>query len=162
MVVLRLTLSDAIGFKGKRSIMQGKGYEGHVMKKTKPSDLELQVLSLLWELGNATVREVLDAMPDGKKRAYTTMLSVLQVMEKKGLVTHESKGQSYSYKPTVKRSQILKPVLRNLVDNVFGGSPASVFQSLVSETSINADELNQIQKLVDELKKSRKGSTKQG
>ena len=56
------------------------------MKSVKPSDLEMQVLSVLWERGPSTAREVLEAMPDGKKRAYTSVLSVMQVMEKKGLL----------------------------------------------------------------------------
>ena len=56
------------------------------MKITKPSDLELQILSFLWEKGPSTAREVLEAIPDGKKRAYTSILSVMQVMEKKGFL----------------------------------------------------------------------------
>ena len=55
------------------------------MKTSKPSDLEMQILSVLWDRGASTAREVLKAMPDGKQRAYTSILSVMQVMEKKAL-----------------------------------------------------------------------------
>ena len=81
------------------------------MKRARPSDLELQVLSVLWEIGPATVRQLRRAMPDGKKRAYTTVLSVLQVMEKKRLVTHDRQGMTHVYRPTVRRRQVLGPLL---------------------------------------------------
>ena len=121
------------------------------MKKAKPSDLELQVLAVLWETGPATVRRLLTAMPDGKKRAYTTVLSVLQVMEKKGLVTHDREGVAHVYRPLVKKRQLLKPLLRELTHNVFGGSPSSVVQFLLKGTDLSREELSEIRKLVGEL-----------
>ncbi len=57
------------------------------MTKPKPSDVELQILGVLWEAGPLAVRDVLERMPDGKSRAYTSILSCLQVMEKKGLLS---------------------------------------------------------------------------
>ena len=121
------------------------------MTRKLPSDLELQVLSVLWETGRATVRQVLAAMPDGKKRAYTTMLSVLQVMEKKGLVTHDRRGLAHVYRPLVKRGQVLRALLRELTHNVFGGSPARVCQFLLTEMTVNEDEMAEIRRLVGEL-----------
>ena len=67
-------------------------------KRVKPTDVELQVLSVLWQRGPSTARQVLEAMPDGKARAYTTVLTVMQVMEK-GLLTHTREGMAQSYKP---------------------------------------------------------------
>ena len=78
------------------------------MKLKEPSRLELQVLSVLWERGRATVREVQEALPDGKTRAYTTVLTVLQVMEKKGLLTHISQGNTHVYQPTTTQRQTLE------------------------------------------------------
>jgi predicted transcriptional regulator len=118
------------------------------MKRQKPSDLELQVLSVLWESGSATVRDLLKAIPDGKKRAYTTMLSVVQVMEKKHLVTHDRDGLTHVYRPTVKKKDVLPPLLRSLTTNIFGGSPAKVLQSLLDSTEISEEELAEIRRLV--------------
>jgi len=118
------------------------------MTSPKPSDLELQVLSVLWQSGPSTARQVRQAMPDGKRRAYTTVLSVLQVMEKKGLVTHTSKGLAHVYRPAVSRRRVLRPLLRSLVTNVFGGSPASAMAHLLSETDVSDSELRQIRKLL--------------
>jgi len=118
------------------------------MKTREPTRLEMQVLSVLWERGPATVREVLDARPDGKARAYTTVLTVLQVMEKKGLLTHVSQGNTHVYKPAVTRRQTIGPVLKNLVRQVFGGSPATAMQHLLAEHEVSPDELAKLKQLI--------------
>jgi len=115
-----------------------------------PSRLEMQVLALLWERGPATVREVQDALPDGKARAYTTVLTVLQVMEKKGLLTHVSQGNTHVYRPTTTRRQTLGPVLKNLVRQLFGGSPATAMQHLLAESEVSPEELARLKQLIAE------------
>ncbi len=114
------------------------------------SDLELQVLSLLWSDGPATAREVLTAMPDGKQRSYTTILSVMQVMEKKGLLTHTSRGRAHVYKPAVTQKQVLRPMLRGMVTKVFGGSTAAAVQQLLDANHIDDGELSQIRQLLND------------
>ncbi len=116
-----------------------------------PSNLEMQVLSVLWDNGPSTARQVLEAMPDGKKRAYTTVLSVLQMLEKKTLVTHDAQGNAHVYKPCVSKRKVLRPYLRDMVRNVFGGSPSEAMQFLLQETTVSDDEYNEIRKTVDEF-----------
>ncbi len=118
------------------------------MKTARPSELELQVLGVLWDRGPASVRTVLEALPDGKDRAYTTVLSVMQVMEKKGLLGHNQQGQAHVYHPLVQRGQVLRPMMRDLVRNVFGGSPARALQSLLDGTRLDAQELEQIRQVI--------------
>lgn len=118
------------------------------MKHVKPSELELQVLGVLWREGPLTAREVGARMADGKPRAYTTVLSVLQVMEKKGLVGHEPEGRANRYFPKVRMPQVLGPMLRQLVQNVFGGSAAGAVQHLLDETEVSAEELEKIRALI--------------
>lgn len=120
------------------------------MKNIRPSELELQVLAVLWRQGPATAREVLEALPDGKRRAYTTVLSVLQVMEKKGLLSHSTRGAANVYKPKVNRRQVLGPLLRSLVRNVFGGSPSEAMMHLLQETEVSADEMAEMRKMLGE------------
>ncbi|MCP4640988.1 MAG: BlaI/MecI/CopY family transcriptional regulator [bacterium] len=116
----------------------------------RPSELELQVLSVLWENGPLTARDVNERMPDGKTRAYTTVLSVLQGMERKGLVAHRSEGRTHVYRAKPTRERILGPMLRGLVRNVFGGSPSAVMQHLLEDTDVSDDEREAIRKLLDE------------
>jgi len=118
------------------------------MATAKPSELELQVLSVLWEIGPATVRQLRAAMPDGKQRAYTTVLSVVQVMEKKGLLVHDRQGLAHVYRPAVKRETVLRPILRDLTRNVFGGSAARVMQFLLAGSQVSREELADIRKLL--------------
>lgn len=123
------------------------------MKKQKgvrPSDLELQVLGVLWERGPSTVREVLSALPDGKDRAYTTVLSVMQVMERKKLLSHTRDGLTHVYRPRVQRRNILRPLVGDLVKNVFGGKPSSVLQLLLDGSKVDEEELEEIKALIDE------------
>jgi len=117
----------------------------------RPSDLELQVLSVLWEAGEATVRDIRRALPDGKPRAYTTVLSVLQGMERKGLVGHSRRGMAYVYRPAVQRQKVLAPVLRELTANLFGGRPARVMQMLLDDAEIGEADRKEIRRLLGEL-----------
>jgi predicted transcriptional regulator len=118
------------------------------MKAARPSELELQVLAVLWDRGPSSVRAVQEALADGKDRAYTTVLSVMQVMEKKGLVGHSQQGQAHIYHPLVRRGQVLRPMMRDLVRNVFGGSPARALQSLLDGSKLDAGELEQIRQVI--------------
>ncbi|MEJ2649804.1 MAG: BlaI/MecI/CopY family transcriptional regulator [Sedimentisphaerales bacterium] len=120
------------------------------MKAVKPSDLEMQILSVLWERGDSTVREVLEAMPDGKKRAYTSILSVMQVMEKKRLLKHSNRGAAHVYKPAVNKKKIIQPFIQKVLNEVFGGKPSAMMQALLTETSIDHDEMAQIKEVIKE------------
>jgi predicted transcriptional regulator len=123
----------------------------------KPSELELQVLSVLWDRGPMTVRELLDVLPDGKERAYTTVLTILQGMFRKGLVTHTQEGAAHVYHPAVTREAILHPVMRTLVQNVFSGDPSRVVQALLGSTDVSADELKEIRKLINQATRETQG-----
>jgi len=122
------------------------------MKAAKPSDLEMQIMSVLWNRGASTAREVLEAMPDGKQRAYTSILSVMQVMEKKGLLRHTNRGVAHVYSPTLSRKKVIRPFMRKIVDEVFGGRPSAMMQALLSETPVNDAELSQIRKLLEQAR----------
>ncbi len=130
--------------------------------KQQPSNLELQVLSVLWNKGEATVRDVLNAMPDRKQRAYTTILTVLQLMEKKGLVTHHSEGVAHVYKPTKSKRDVVGPILRRMMDTIFGGKPSSVMQHLLDDATITEEELGQIRALLEDYENSEMSKSKKG
>ena len=126
--------------------------------KVRPSELELQVLGVLWERPGLTVREVLGALPDGKKRAYTSVLSVMQVMEKKGLLSHTSQGNAHAYRAAVAREAVLPGLVGRMVSLVFGGRRAAAVQALLGEEKLSAEELAEIRRLLEEHeKKTRKG-----
>lgn len=121
-----------------------------------PSDLELQILGVLWRQGPSGVRQVMDMMPDGKKRAYTSVLSVMQVMEKKGLLTHVAQGNAHVYRPAVNEKQVVGGALKQFVRNVLAGSRAAAVQHLLHGT--NEAELTEIRKLIESHRKGGKQS----
>ena len=132
------------------------------MRTSKPSDLEMQILSVLWDRGASTAREVLELMPDGKKRAYTSILSVMQVMEKKGLLKHTNRGVAHVYSPAVSKKKIIRPFMRKVLNEVFGGRPSAMMQALLTETAVSDTELARIQKLLEKTDVSKPGETKKG
>lgn len=123
------------------------------MGQQKPSALELQVLGVLWEKETGTAREVLEAMPDNKPRAYTTILTVLQGLEKKGFVKRETSGVTHIWSAKVSREQTTVPVLREIIKNAFSGSPAMAMQQLLGSEKISSEELDELRKILDEAKK---------
>jgi BlaI family penicillinase repressor len=120
-----------------------------IMSKRRPSELELQVLAVLWERGPSTVRDVLASLPDGKQRAYTTVLTVMQGMERKRLVSHTRDGLAHVYKPRVTRDEVVQPYMQTLLQNVFGGSPAQIVQALVDNQNVGEAELREIRKVIN-------------
>jgi BlaI family transcriptional regulator, penicillinase repressor len=126
------------------------------MVKPQPSDLELQILGVLWEQGPSAVRDVLENMPDGKARAYTTILSCLQVMEKKGLVTHRREGHGYKYRPAVQKQRVLGSVVKQLLQNVFGGRPSAALQYFMAESDCAPEEIEQLRQMIDDVERQKK------
>lgn len=128
-------------------------------KKTvtvQPSEFELQILGALWENGPGTVRQVLDWLADGKSRAYTSVLSVMQVMHKKGLlgVERQPEGLAHVFTPLVSREQVVVPMLRGLVARIFGSRTRAAVQHLMSE-DVKGDEIQHLRQLLDEIEARR-------
>lgn len=130
------------------------------MKQREPSKLEMQVLSVLWERGPSTVRAVMAALPDGKARAYTTVLTVMQVMEKKGLVVHSNQGNAHVYAPKATRERTVGAVMKTLVRNLFGGSPAAVMQHLLAENEVTPLELARLRQVIHDHEASTNSCSK--
>ena len=129
------------------------------MAQVRPSELELQVLGVLWDRGPSPVRAVLEAMPDGKDRAYTTILSVMQVMEKKGLVRHTQQGPAHIYHATAARPGAAAvdegPVAQRLRRQRGAG-----VQRLIDGASLPEGELDEIRRVIEEAE--RKGGSEPG
>jgi len=97
------------------------------------TDRELDVMSVLWDAGSATVAQVRERLSDDL--AYTTVLTVLRTLEQKGYVRHTGEGRAHRYRPLVKRAAAGRSALRRLVDKVFDGSPELLLTQLVSDTA---------------------------
>ena len=127
--------------------------------KSQPSEFELQILGVLWDHGASTVREVMEHLPDGKPRAYTSVLSVMQVMQKKKLLKskRQKDGLAYVFSPTKTREQIVGPLLHGLVSRVFGGSATMAVQQLLAQKCVESEDLDSIRKFIDQIEDERSG-----
>ena len=119
---------------------------------TLPSDLELQALSVLYGEGPSTVAVVLENLPDGKERAYTTILSVMQSLERKGLVKATREGRAYIYKPTKSQASIVSPLAKDFVLNAFGGSVGHAILHLLSNGTLTPEEKNAVERELNKHK----------
>jgi predicted transcriptional regulator len=119
------------------------------------SDRELDVMQVLWDRGPATVAEVREALED--PLAYTTVLTILRILEDKGHVGHREDGRAHRYHALVKREQARASALRRMAEKFFDGSMESLLTHLVAGEKLSAAELNRIQRLIDEAKKGRGG-----
>ena len=120
------------------------------MKLAQPSNLELQALSVLWALGEGTVRDVWNSFPDGKARAYTTILTVLQNLERKSLVRKKIKGRTNIYIPSQKKGPMLRPYLRGIVEQVFQGRATELIEQVLSLIQLSEGELQTVARLLSQ------------
>lgn len=126
------------------------------MKNQQPSDLEMQVLSMLWKHGPSTVRNVLTNLPDGKQRAYTTVLTIMQGMEKKKLVSRVLDGTAHVYRPEINRQDVGKPVIKRLLQNLFASDPAKIVQAMVDADEVSETDLKEIRRVLNKAARDAK------
>jgi BlaI family transcriptional regulator, penicillinase repressor len=127
-----------------------------------PTDRELEALKVLWDRGEATVREIAEAISAaGDELAYTTVLSLLQVMEKKRLVGHRRVGKAYVYVPRVEREGTFRRLAGSFLERVFDGAIDEYLVHVLEATRLSAAELDQLESMLAEArKKSDKRKTK--
>ena len=119
------------------------------------TDRELDIMAVLWERGPSTVTEVREALSDDL--AYTTVLTVLRVLEEKGRVSHEEEGRAHRYFPKVRREEAGQSALRRLTRKVFRGSPEMLLTQLVSDRDLSEGDLRRMRELLDERLRDREG-----
>ncbi|CAA9380542.1 MAG: Transcriptional repressor, BlaI/MecI family [uncultured Pyrinomonadaceae bacterium] len=126
-------------------------------QQTKPTQAELEILSVLWERDAATVREVHEVLDRRKPTGYTTVLKLLQLMDEKNLVERNRTNRAHVYRAKIKQNETGKQMLKDVLQKVFGGSALRLVQQVL-ETETTAEDLKQIRQLIQEAEK--KGESK--
>ncbi len=114
------------------------------------TEVELELMSTLWELGEATVRDVLGRLATGRSLAYTSVSTILRILEGKRLVKSRRIGKANLYRPAVSKSEYEKRSLRHLVDKVFDGTPSAMVMRLLDDEGLSRAELCEIQRMLGE------------
>jgi predicted transcriptional regulator len=115
-----------------------------------PTEAELDVLRVLWDRGASTVREVFDVIARAKTVGYTTVLKQMQVMHQKGLLARSERFRSHVYEPAVEQSVTQRQLAGSILEQAFGGSARGLLQSALAGRKVDAEELDEIRKLLDE------------
>ncbi len=122
-------------------------------KQTKPTESELEILRVLWERGEATVRDVHEELSKTKDAGYTTTLKLMQIMHEKGMVKRDESNKTHKYIPLLSREKTQKQFVGKMIDTLFQGSSTQLVMQALGNHKASNEELDEIQKLIDNLKK---------
>ena len=121
-------------------------------KRTSPgsalTDTELEFMSVLWDRGEGTVRDVLGALGDNRQLAYTSVSTILRILEQKGILTSRKDGRQHIYTPVLSRAQYQEQALASMVDRVFDGTPVALVRQLLDRHQLKPDEIADLQSLL--------------
>ena len=126
-----------------------------LIKSTKPTESELEILQVLWDNTQATVRIVHEEMLKTKDAGYTTTLKLMQIMFEKGLVTRDDSSKIHIYKPAVTREKTQKQFVNKMINSLFSGSSANLVLQALGNHTASEEELNKIEELIHQLKKDK-------
>src|ERR1044071_6326991 len=122
-------------------------------KILKPTDSEHEILQVLWDKGDATVREVHEELLETKDCGYTTTLKLMQIMFEKGLVVRDDSSRTHIYRANVSREKTQKQLMDKMVDALFSGSHTQLVMQALGAHEPSRRELEEIQQLLDSYKK---------
>ena len=107
-------------------------------------------MKVVWARGTATVRDVYEALLEERRIAYTTVMTMMNVLERKGHRRKRAEGRSFLYRPTRPQRQVVGSMVREFVERVFGGSAAPLLAHLVDEEKLSPEELDALARRIEE------------
>ena len=122
----------------------------------RPTDAELEILTVLWSIGPATVREVYDVIGRRRTAQYSTILKFMQIMADKGLVRRDEKQRAHIYEPAKPREWTQRQLAKDLLQRAFGGSAKALLVGALSARKATQEELAEMRQLLDECRKGEK------
>ena len=122
----------------------------------RPTDAELEILTVLWSLGPATVREVYDVINRRRQAQYSTVLKFMQIMAEKGLVLRDEKERAHVYKAARPREWTQRQLAGDLLERAFSGSAKALLVGALAARKATKEELAEMRKLLDEYRRGDK------
>jgi predicted transcriptional regulator len=116
-------------------------------RKTTLTDQELEIMKIVWVLEEATVRDVYEKLLEQRKIAYTTVMTLMKILETKGHLTKSSSERAYVYRPTQPKQQVIGGMVREFVNRVFNGSAEPLLVHLVKDEGLTEKELAELVRL---------------
>jgi BlaI family transcriptional regulator, penicillinase repressor len=114
---------------------------------------ELEIMKIVWQKGQASVRDVYETLLERRKIAYTTVMTMMRVLERKGYLKTRRENRAFIYRPAHAERQVLRSMVREFVDRVFNGSAHPLLVHLVEDRRLSKDEIEELERLVREAEK---------
>lgn len=130
------------------------------MKKSKLSDdakmltdVELELMTILWRIGEGSVNDVIGQLVTGRELAYTSVSTVLRILEQKGIVSTRKEGRGHIYIPILSKSDYEAKTVKHVVDHVFEGTPVNLVRQLLDTMKLKKDDIDELKKLIENARK---------
>ena len=121
-------------------------------KTARIGDLQLAIMRVLWDLGEATVADVHQALYDERGLAPTTVATMLKKMEDKGVIAHRAEGRKFIYRPVMSQDQVTRSMVSDLTERLFSGKPIALVTHLLSRHEIDPEELSELERMIARAK----------
>jgi predicted transcriptional regulator len=112
------------------------------------TEAELRLMKIVWDHDQATVNDVVAALPAGNTLAYNTILTTMRILEQKGYLRREKVGRSHVYRPLVSRRQARTKAVRHMVSSFFDGSPEQLMLSVLENEQLTPQEITRLKKMI--------------
>lgn len=116
------------------------------------TDVELEIMTIVWKIHPCTIHEMLDQFPKERQLAYTTVGTMMRILEQKGFLESRKESRQYIYSPRVSKEKYEQVALKNIVKNVFENRPSSLVKQLVSLEKISEKEKKVIQDILEQMR----------
>ena len=128
------------------------------MKKVKVRDsdsrllteTELELMTILWRLGEGSVADVIEQLPQERDLAYTSVSTILRILEQKRVLKTRKEGRGHIYVPQIKKSEYEVKTVKHVVDRVFDGTPIALVRQLLDAVKLNENDLKELRRLIDQ------------
>lgn len=116
------------------------------------TEAELRLMEIIWDLGEATVSDVVARLPKKRALAYNTVLTILRILERKGYLAHKKDGRAFVYHAVVEQQDARRTALKYVVSRFFENSPELLVLNLLENENISPDELERLRKMIEDSK----------
>jgi predicted transcriptional regulator len=127
-----------------KSIPKEKTHETKLL-----TDVELELMTPLWKLGEGSVADVIENLPAERSLAYTSVSTILRILEQKKILKTRKEGRGHIYIPLLKKTDYEAKAVRHVVEKVFDGTPAALVKQLLSHSNLDQKDLDQIKELLE-------------
>ena len=114
------------------------------------TEVELELMNVIWKTPECTIRLIVDQLPKERALAYTSVATMMKILEEKGFLKSEGREKGHVFRPVIARLDYEKRTLHHVAEKLFAGSPSSMVMKLIDESELTQDELRAIQKTLNE------------